>query len=223
MSQVVIFGNGMYADVVFHCLKQDSPHEVVAFTADAEFLESDTILGLPAVPFERVEEHYPPGQHMMFIAVGYQDLNALRARKCKEAKQKGYRLASYVSSRASNVAGVPIGENCLVLENSSIQPGAQIGDNVTVWSNNSIGHHSTIGSHSYIAGNCMVAGKTTIGESCFLGVGCTVGHGVAVGARSVIGAGALITVDAGEGAVFIAQSTEKYRLDSTDFLRLTRF
>ena len=34
MSQVVLFGAGKIADVVYFQLTHDSPHEVVAFTVD---------------------------------------------------------------------------------------------------------------------------------------------------------------------------------------------
>ena len=40
----------------------------------------------------------------------------------REGKERGYSFISYVSSRATRFAGTPIGENCFILEDNTIQP-----------------------------------------------------------------------------------------------------
>src|SRR5258705_8036894 len=120
MSKVVIFGAGKIADEAYFYLTNDSPHQIVAFTVDRAFLTAEEKLGLPVVPFEEVQNKYPPGDHKMFVAVGYQDLNRFRAQKYAEARAKEYEHVSYVSSHASNLGGVEIGYNCFVLEFATI-------------------------------------------------------------------------------------------------------
>jgi sugar O-acyltransferase (sialic acid O-acetyltransferase NeuD family) len=222
MSRVVIFGAGKIADEAYFYLSGDSPHEVVAFTVDAAYLTTREKLGLPVVAFEEVAGLYPPGEFKMFVSVGYQELNKLRARKYAEAKERGYELVSYVSSRASNVGGVEVGDNCFVLEFAVIQPCAKVGNDVFIWSGNHIGHHASVGDHCYVAGNVVVSGSTVVEPYCFLGVGATLGHEITVGAESFIGAGSLITKNVGPRSVYIAQDTPKFRLDSPTFLRLTK-
>jgi len=78
MSKVVIFGAGKIADEAYFYLTNDSPHQVVAFTADRGYLRAEEKLGMPVVAFEDVESKYPPGDFQMFVAVGYQDLNRFR-------------------------------------------------------------------------------------------------------------------------------------------------
>jgi sugar O-acyltransferase (sialic acid O-acetyltransferase NeuD family) len=155
------------------------------------------------------------------VALGYQHLNQLRAEKCREAKEKGYKLVSYISTKASNIGKVEIGENCLILENSTLQPCSRIGNNVTIWSNNLIGHHASIEDHCYIAGQVVVAGNSTIEPYCFIGVGATIGHELRIGRESIIGAGALITKNVKPKSVHIALDTPQYRLDSSAFLKLS--
>src|SRR4051794_9745630 len=106
MSWVIIVGAGKIADEAYFYLKNDSPHDVVAFSVDRAFMGGAEKHGLPVVPFEDVEQGYPPGEYKMFVAMGYQDLNRLRASKYEAAKAKGYELISYVSSRAANVGEV---------------------------------------------------------------------------------------------------------------------
>lgn len=222
MSKVVIFGAGKIADEAYFYLTNDSSHDVVAFTVDAEHVGAGEKLGLPVVPFENVTDSHPPDDFKMFVAVGYQELNKFRARKYEEAKQRGYDLVSYISSRASNFGGVEVGDNCFVLEFVTIQPCARVGNNVFLWSGNHVGHHATVQDHCYIAGNVVISGNTVIEPYCFLGVGATIGHEVTIGAESFIGANSLITKSAPEKSVYITPDTPKFRLDSPSFLRLTK-
>ena len=222
MSNVLIFGAGKIADEAYFYLTNDSPHEVVAFTVDAEHLPGPEKLGLPVIPFEEVVNRFPPSDFKMFVAVGYQELNKLRARKYEEAKAKGYELISYVSSRASNFGNVEVGDNCLVLEFVTIQPCSKIGNDVFIWSGNHVGHHATVGDHCYIAGNAVISGNTRVEPYCFIGVSATLGHEIVVGRDSFIGAGSLITKSVAAESVFITPDTVKFRLDSSSFLRLTK-
>jgi sugar O-acyltransferase (sialic acid O-acetyltransferase NeuD family) len=222
MSKVVIFGAGKIADEAYFYLTNDSPHEIVAFTIDAAYLSGREKLGLPVVAFEEVQEKYPPDDYQMFVAVGYQDLNRFRAERYEEAKARGYKLISYVSSRASNLAQVEIGDNCFVLEFAVIQPCSRIGNDVFIWSGNHIGHHARIEDHCYIAGNVVISGNTVVEPFCFVGVSATLGHEITVGRESFIGAGSLITKNVAPKSVYITPDTQKFRLDSSAFLRLTK-
>src|SRR3546814_13454145 len=58
----------------------------------------------------------------MFIAMGYGKLNARREAKLREARQKGYRIAHYVSSRAWVWRGFEPKDNLFLLENNTVQP-----------------------------------------------------------------------------------------------------
>ena len=222
MSKVVIFGAGKIADEAYFYLTNDSPHEIVAFTVDREHVPGPEKLGLPVVAFEEVEATYPPADFKMFVAVGYQDLNKFRARKYEEAKARGYELVSYVSSRASNVGGVELGDNCFVLEFAVIQPCSKVGNDVFIWSGNHVGHHASVGDHCYIAGNVVISGNTRVEPFCFVGVGATLGHEITVGSESFIGAGSLVTKNVEPRSVYITPDTPKFRLDSPTFLRLTK-
>jgi sugar O-acyltransferase (sialic acid O-acetyltransferase NeuD family) len=222
MSKIVIFGAGKIADEAYYYLTNDSPHEIVAFTVDKAFLSTQEKLGLPVIPFDEVQNKYPPGDFKMFVAVGYQDLNKFRAQKYEEAKAKGYELISYVCSQAANYGKVEIGDNCFVLENAVIQPCSKVGNDVFIWSGNHVGHHASVGDHCYISGSVVISGSAVVEPYCFIGVNATIGHEITIGRESFIGAGTLITKNVEPKSVYIAQSTPKFRLDSTTFLRMTK-
>jgi sugar O-acyltransferase (sialic acid O-acetyltransferase NeuD family) len=208
MKRLVIFGFGDTAELAHHYFSTDSDYRVAGFTVDSAFLPGESYCGLPMVPFEGVEGRFPPGEHSLFVAIGYSQLNELRSRKVAEGRAKGYPLASYVSSRATVLTREPIKENCFVLEDNTIQPFARIGSNVTLWSGNHIGHHSTIGDGCFITSHVVISGGVKVGEKCFIGVNATLRDHIVIGDRCVIGAGAVIMEDAAPGSVFGPPATK---------------
>src|ERR1700733_168675 len=127
MSKVVLFGIGRGADVAYRFLTRDSEHEICGFAADRKYLDRDRFHDLPVVSFEDVERRFPPDQFKMFILLGYQRMNALRADKYLEAKRKGYSFISYANSAFYRAEDLIIGENCFILDNQSISLDVRIG------------------------------------------------------------------------------------------------
>jgi len=214
-KELVVFGSGAIAELAHYYFCSDSEHEVVAFTLDEEYIERDTFCGLPVVPFADVQSAYPPEEYALFIALSYSRLNEMRKEKFLAGKEKGYTLASYISSRASVLNDGRVGDNCFILEDNTIQPFVTIGDNVTLWSGNHIGHHSTIHDHTFIASHVVVSGGVVIGESCFLGVNATLRDHITVGEKCVIGAGALLLGDAEPKSIYRGTKSERSKTPST--------
>ncbi|HIP25014.1 MAG TPA: acetyltransferase [Archaeoglobus profundus] len=210
-EKIVIFGTGSFAEVAYYYLIKDSPYEVIAFTVDKNFITEKEKFGLPVVPFEEVEKIYPPDEFKMFVAVGYNKVNRVRAEKYYQAKEKGYELISYVCSRAIVWDNVEIGDNCFIFEANVIQPFVKIGNNVIVWSGNHIGHHTTIGDHIFIASHAVISGHCKIGSYCFIGVNATFREGITVAEDCIIGANALIIRDTQKGGVYGGQPAKLLR------------
>src|SRR5258708_10467353 len=99
MSKVVVFGVSQWAELAHFYVTHDALHEVAAFTLDSEYIESSTYKDLPVVPFDEVAQRYPAEEFKMFVPMSFKKMNHVRADKYYEAKQKGYELISYVSSR----------------------------------------------------------------------------------------------------------------------------
>ena len=216
MPKLVIYGTGLIAEVTDFYFGSDSTYEVVAFTNAREFIKEATFRGRPVVPFEEVAGAYPPGEHAMFVALGYAKTNKIRQARVAEAKAKGYACASYVSSRALYF-GVARGENCFILENNVIQPFVTIGDNVTLWSGNHIGHHSRIGDNCFISSHVVVSGACDIGPNCFLGVNASVRDNMKIGAFVVVSPGAVVMRDCEERTV-VQPAESTYRVIKKDVL-----
>lgn len=217
MRKLVIFGVGKIGDVVTAYFARDGEYEIAGFTTDRAFLPQGRN---DVVPFEEVEKHFSPKTHDMFVAIGYHDLNKVRAQRCADAKTKGYRLATYISPSNRYVTPEQVGENCFIMPGEPLQPEVSVGDGCFVWTNALVGHHTKVGNYNWITSGVAIGGNCRIGDHCFFGMGATVGHEVTIGANCIVGAGALVVKDAPEGSVYIQQETQRFRLNSAQFLRM---
>ncbi|MCQ4161685.1 acetyltransferase [Roseomonas sp. GC11] len=220
MKPLVIFGHGEIAELADYYFREEERREVVAFTVDAAFLPGPEVLGRPMLAFETLEEHFPPEAVDLFVAIGFSRLNTLRRAKVEAAAARGYRLASYVSARASRFKTFTPGENQFILEDNTIQPFATIGRNVTLWSGNHIGHHARIGEDCFIASHVVVSGGVTIGPRCFVGVNVTIRDHVTIGADCVLGAGAVVMKSLPDRSVLITPPTEIAKITSDQLRRI---
>lgn len=221
MGRIVVFGTSQWAELAHFYFTHDSPHDVVAFTVDRDYLEASQFKGLPVVAFDEVEKHYPPEEFGMFVPLSFKRMNHLRADKYAAAKAKGYTLHSYVSSKATTFPDFKCGDNCFIFEDNTIQPFVTIGNDVVMWSGNHIGHHSTIMDHVMITSHVVISGCCVIEEYCFLGVNATVRDETVVRNDTLVGMGATILKDTKPFELYKATGTEVARVRSDQLYSLS--
>jgi sugar O-acyltransferase (sialic acid O-acetyltransferase NeuD family) len=222
MAKVVIFGCGRGADTAYRYLSGDSPHEICGFTVESQFLRERQFHGRPVVPYESVTGDFPPSECYMFVPLGFQEMNGLRAGKYLDAKARGYSFISYVHSNHSSLEPLQIGENCFVLDSQIINLDVVIGNNVTIWSGNHIGDRCVIKDHVWISSHVTLSGDVTVGERSFLGVSSCVSNAVTLGARTFVGANVLISRDTPPDSVYIAPPPKQVDMPSTKFLSMLK-
>ena len=201
MLPIVVFGTGAFAELADYYFTHDSDHVVSAFTVDAAYAREPTFRGRPVVAFEEVHRSFPPSTHGMFVAVGLRNVNGARARKTAEAEAKGYRLVSFLSSKADVGRDMILKPNTMIMERAGIQPFVEIGRNTIVWSMTRIGFHTRIGDHCWLV-SPIFGESVTVGDYTFVGLNATVAPGVHIGRSNVIGAGALIVRDTKDDEVY---------------------
>ena len=210
MGKVIIFGNGLYAELCHFVLSHDSSYQVAGFTVDRAYLTADLLFGLPVVPFDEVEAHFPPSQFKMFVSVSFQRVNRLREEKYLQSKAKGYRFINYVSSKATTWPGLVLGENSFVGANCAVEPFVKIGNNVSVTSSVVLGHHAVLNDHCFISPGAIILGGVTVGSHCLIGANATIKESVSVAPECIIGTGVSITKNTREKGVYINPPPELY-------------
>ncbi len=207
-KKVIIIGNTSNARLAKYFFDIDSEYETAAFSVNKKYISETEFEGLPVIPLEDIEKTYPPSEYDAFAAVGYTNMNKVREDLYNQCKDKGYRMANYISSRCSYLSQFQPGDNCFILEDNTIQPFVKIGNNVVLWSGNHIGHDVIIEDHNFITSHVVVSGFVTIKRNCFLGVNATIRDGITIAPETLIAAGAIIMKDTEEKGVYLpARST----------------
>jgi len=218
--KLVIVGDSAFAEVALEYFTQDSPYEVVAFAVEEAYLKRSELLGVPIVPFENLASRFDPANHDCYVAIVYSQLNRLRGRLARTAKQSGYRLASYVSPRAFVWPNVKLGEHCFIFENNVVQPFVTLGDNVVLWSGNHIGHHSRIGNNVFISSHVVISGFCEVDDNCFLGVNVSVANNVSIAKDCWIGPGVVISENTKDGELYRSPESEVAKVSAPRFFRV---
>ena len=194
MKKLVIVGIGETAKLAYEYFSYDSDYNVVAFAADTAYIENGMKLSdLPVVDVNCLEGLYSPDEYSVFVAISGSHLNRNRTSVYKRIKDKGYKMASYISSRAFVWRNVEIGDNCFILENNTLQPFTKIGNNVTLWSGNFIAHSSTVEDNCFITSHVAVSGFCKIGTNTFIGVNSSIVDEAIVSEDNFIIMGSVIT------------------------------
>ncbi len=201
MNKIFIFGNGSLADLAEFYFSHVGGYEVCGRVVDAGYVNSSAGEERPLniVPSDNMLECYPPDEYKAFVAIGYSDMNRNRKEKMDELMQYGYQFATYVDSSCKYWEESSIGQNCLIMENVSLQPFVQIGDGCILCAGCSISHHSRVDDYAYIGSNAVVAGNVKIGSCSFIGVGAVIRDAVDIAPFTLLGAGA-----------YVAKNTKQY-------------
>lgn len=215
VKPLLIFGSGEIATLAKFYFENDSGYRVKAFTVDDDFVQESTLEGMPIVPFSEIVMSFPPKDYGMHVAVSYRGLNRLRQEKYEQCRDAGYQLATYVSSKSFLwPRDLTVGDNCLILENQTIQPGVRIGNNVMIWSGNHLGHGTEIRDHVYISSHVCISGHCVIGERTFMGVNATTKDFVTVNSDTFVAMDASVTRDVPEGSVVLGARSQVHNAGS---------
>lgn len=217
MAKVIIFGIQDFAQLAKFYLEHDSEHEVVAFSVNEQYLPEDKLFeGLPVIPFENIEASYAPAEFRFFAPMAPGQMNRLRASVYEQIRNKGYQMISYISSKATIFPGVPVGDNCFILEDNTIQPFTSIGNNVVLWSGNHIGHHSVIKDHVSFTSHVVLSGHCVVEPYSFFGVNATIRDRVHIAEGSLIAMAAAVTRDTEPWGVYKGSPAKKGETSSKD-------
>lgn len=193
-KKLILFGTGDLAAIAYEYFTMDSEYEVSGFVVDPIYIKEKELFGLPIVSFDLLlHQIFPVKEYDMHVCIVYGDMNRTRAKKCAEAKSKGYKLASYISSRAFVSPSAKIGEHAFIFENNVIQPFVGVGNNCILWSGNHVGHHSVIGNNVFVSSHVVISGHCRIGDCCFIGVNSTLANNTVIGKESWISHGSIMS------------------------------
>ncbi len=219
-KKIVIIGAGEFGEIAYEYFTHDSRYEVIGFSVEKEYLKQNTLFNLPVVPFESIETIFPPSICEAFVAVTFTKLNRIRTRLYQAVKEKGYTVASYISSKAFVWHNAKIGENCFIFENNVIQYHVHVGNNVIMWSGNHVGHRSVIEDNCFLSSHVVVSGYCHIGQNCFLGVNCTLNDHITISPDCLIGSASLIVKNTEPRKIYTGNPAVASKVDTFRYFKI---
>lgn len=211
-KNLIIYGIGRFAEFAAYLFENDSNYDVKGICLEKAYLKdldkSEIKMDTSIQVFEELEKTFG-NNFSVFIAVGN---NQVRSRLFSRAKELGYHLASYVSTKAIFWDDLSIKENTFIGEGSIIQPLVEIGENSFIIGGR-IGHHSIIGKHILISGS-TIGGNTKVGNLSFLGLNSAVSHNVIIAEENIIGMNTTIEKDTRPYSVYTQKGTTLRKIDS---------
>lgn len=219
MKKIVLAGNAITAEILYEYLRQDDRYQVVAATADDEFVATGSLGQVPTISLTQLLATYLPGDVAVIMAMGYNDLNRSRESLFCRLRAMGYRIETYVHPDAQVYSACPPGEGSVILPGAVVEPYARVGANTMVWCNATLAHHCKVGDNVWIASGAVISGQAIVGDNAFVGVNATVVNKISVGESCVIGGGALIAKDTKANTVHLARSAEELRYSADDYVK----
>lgn len=216
MKKLIIFGNTQMAEIADFYFSNFKNMKAHAFFVDEKFIKEDNFNNRPVIPFNAESiKKYTTAEFNFFIAIGSSKMNTLREEKYHKIKKLGYELESYISEDAK-IFTKKIGDNCLILENNTIQYGVEILNNCIIWSGNHIGHHTKIFDNVFVTSHVVISGNCQIGNNTFLGVNSSIADNIKIKNKNFIGANCMIAQNTSDNEVFKSSSSQKMKIKTND-------
>ncbi len=218
MTNIVIFGAGQFAEVLSVYIEVDTQDQVVGYTVDESFCTEKEFNGLPLIPWECLEDVFPPERVKILGPISYRGGNQFRMDRFFDGKRRGYSFYTFIHPSAY-VYSRKIGENVIVLEGNTVQPFAEVEDNCILWSHNHIGHHTLLGAHGFLCGRVTIGGNVKVGEGVFW-AGCTTARdNIEIGSWSFLTLGAIASESIPENSVLVKDKSKLIKNAARRFLK----
>jgi sugar O-acyltransferase (sialic acid O-acetyltransferase NeuD family) len=211
-KNVLIFGTTEIARLIDCYYRLNDNIDVEAYTADKEYLKFSEIDGKPVIPYEDVLNNYSRDKYKIFVGLSYGSFNKNRKSIYNRLRSDGFEVAAFYH-KTSSISAYTCGSGNIILDNTTIQPGTVIKENVFISPNCTIGHDTLIDSHAFIGPGVITCGNNHIKECAFVGAGSIIGPGVKLSERSFIGSGSKIFQDTLPTKTYIERSTSAMQLD----------
>lgn len=189
MKEVVIFGTGGHAKVVYDILLRQNLYKPVAFISDRENMAN--FLDLPHMHQNKLSES---GFLVGIVAIGD---NFVRGSMVKfiNSQKAAFKFVTAIHPSAQVATDVILEEGVVVMAQCAVNSGTRVGAHVILNTGSLVDHDCKVEAFSSIAPGCTLGGDINMGEYSAISLGAVVKHGIRIGKHTVIGAGALVLED----------------------------
>lgn len=177
------------------------------------FVETEAVRDKRVIEENKFWLYCTPEEYECVIAVGEV---YLREKIYKKYKQRGYRFATLIDSRASVSRSAKVKEGCLIFPFVYVAHDCYVAENTILHAHSIIENDCIIGQHCFISLGAFVGACTEIGEVVFVGPNTTVRDKIKIGHYTIIGMGSVVIHNIGSKEVWVGNPA-KFIRENKDF------
>lgn len=203
MQNLIITGNGSYSQMMRRYIENTDFGNVVAYTVESAFIQSNQLDGLPVIPLEDLKERFSYDDVDLVMGIGYKRMGSIRKQIFERCSTLGYKFINYIHPTVIIEKNVSLGNGNNILEGVILEEGVVLGNANLLFGGSLIAHETQIGDYNTFSVKAVVAGCTKIGNQCFVGASATVKDHIRLKDYVLIGAGAYAYKNMEEYAVVV--------------------
>ena len=217
MKEILIFGAGGHAKVIFSEIIQLKKYLVLGFVDD--FAEKNKVIlvyeNKKYVNIGKTEDIKNYNKICGVIGVGE---NYLRKKICEEINKKfqKFKWESIISKNSIINGNVSIGKGSVILSNSVINTGTKIENHCLINTSSSIDHDNHFKNFSSTGPGTITGGNVTIGETSHLGIGSKIKQQINIGKNTIIGGNSFVNKNCEDNSVYYGIPAKKVKDRSFD-------
>ena len=188
-KKIYLYGAGGHAKVIIDIMKANNMS--LAGIVD-DNIEIKEFMGNEVI-------HYCQNDAKYIISIGNNRIRQKIAEKL--SMEKNCTFDKIIHPSAITSQNITIGCGSVVMQNSVIQSGTQIGKHCIINTAAAIDHDCKIGNFVHISPNATLCGEVSIGDGSWIGAGSVIIQGIKIGKNCIIGAGSVVCKDIPDGVV----------------------
>jgi acetyltransferase-like isoleucine patch superfamily enzyme len=203
---VIIFGVGILAELIYKDIIKNTNDNVICFVSDEP--NKISFLELPHYSLNQFYTRFNFESVFVFIAIGPSKMNENRKLVYENLKNKGVKFYNYKSPFA--IYDGTMNDNVYIGNFSSIHESVIIGAGTFIWEHVNISHDTEIKDFTYISPSVSVGSYVSVGNNSLLGMGSIIKPKIVIADKTLIGAGTYISTDTVRNGVYSPAPTKFY-------------
>ena len=212
MKNLIIFGSGDLAKIVFYEVIQKKDFKLLGFINESK-KENSIVIQYKGQKYNTLNLDKINGEVNGIIAIS----DNHRRRECYKKtikKNKKIKWAKIISENSFIGKETSVGKGSIILQNSVINHGSKIGDHCIINTSNSIDHDNIFHDFSSTGPGVITAGGVKVGKLSFLGIGAKVKQYINLGQNVIVGGNSFVNKDCKPNNVYYGNPIKLIRKNS---------
>ncbi len=219
MRDLVIIGNGVYAQMMYDYIQLTKFGNVIYFAVEETYRNEDFVKGIEVISIKKFKETVNIEDVQLIMGIGYTKMSDVRKRIYEELTLLGYEFINFIHPSATISPDAVIGKGNNILEGVIVEMGVTIGNANLFFAGSIVGHESYIGNYNTFSINAVTAGCVTVKNNCFLGVSSATKDHITLDDYVLLGATAYAYKDIPEYSIVVPGKSQIIKdKKSTDYL-----